>query len=343
MWQFGLGAMVALVPALRIRNAIGSFVLGWAGIVVLLIVDLPLRRPDAVPRLHGRDPDAGRGRRDRGVQHRAVVVPDTLLAIRPAQFVGNISYSLYLWHWPLIIIAPSVPFWGLTIYHRVALLLICFVLAWLTKRFVEDPARGWKVLTSRPARVTLWSSLAAMLMVAGTAGIAWAVNAPAYTEGRAGDPGAAREPARLLRRGDRARRRMRGHGLRRHDPARAGLRGRGSADRRTVLRAAQRRTTRLVRVRLGRRRRPAGRADRRQPCVPAAVDVPADGRGERLAPHDVLQGRVPVEHHPAVHARCVRRGLHAVAQRRDVRSRRRRPRRRLHGRDRDDAVLIGGL
>ena len=76
-----------------------------------------------------------------------------------------------------------MPFWGLTIYHRVALLALCFVLAWLTKRFVEDPARGWKVLTSRPARVTLWSSLAAMIVVGSTAGIAWAVNAPAYNDG----------------------------------------------------------------------------------------------------------------------------------------------------------------
>ena len=55
MWQFGVGAMVALMPALRIRNAIGSFVLGWAGIAVL-VSDLPLRRADAVPRLHGGPP-----------------------------------------------------------------------------------------------------------------------------------------------------------------------------------------------------------------------------------------------------------------------------------------------
>ena len=36
MWQFGVGAMIALVPLLRVRNAIGSFVLGWGGILVLL-------------------------------------------------------------------------------------------------------------------------------------------------------------------------------------------------------------------------------------------------------------------------------------------------------------------
>ena len=183
MWQFGVGAMIALIPALRIRNAIGSFLLGWTGIAVLVVV---------IFRFDGQTPFPGYMAAIPTLAAAAVIAasrtgrwwyPTRLLSLRPAQFVGNISYSLYLWHWPLIIIAPSVPFWGLSIYHRVALLAFCFLLAWLTKRFVEDPARGWKVLTSRPARVTLWSSLAAMVVVGSTAGIAWAVNAPAYTEG----------------------------------------------------------------------------------------------------------------------------------------------------------------
>ena len=154
MWQFGVGAMIALIPLLRVRNAVVSFVLGWGGVLVLLFVAF---RFDAQTPFPGYWPRSFR---------RSVPPPSSPRRTPPsggtrpassrsaAQFVGDISYSLYLWHWPLIIIAPSVPFWGLTIYHRVALLAICFVLAWLTKRFVEDPARSWKVLTPRPARVT---------------------------------------------------------------------------------------------------------------------------------------------------------------------------------------------
>ena len=63
MWQFGVGAMVALIPALRIRHAIGSFVLGWAGIAVLRVRDLPLRRADAFPGLRGGASDARARRR----------------------------------------------------------------------------------------------------------------------------------------------------------------------------------------------------------------------------------------------------------------------------------------
>ncbi len=183
MWQFGVGAMIALVPALRIRNAVFSFVLGWGGVLVLLYVIFTYDAQTPFPGYMAALPTLGAAAVIAASNAGRWWYPTRILAIRPAQFVGDISYSLYLWHWPLIIIAPSVPFWGLTIYHRVALLGICFVLAWLTKRFVEDPARGWKVLTSRPAKVTLWASLAAMLVVGGAAGAAWAINAPTYNDG----------------------------------------------------------------------------------------------------------------------------------------------------------------
>ncbi|MEZ3161350.1 acyltransferase family protein [Microbacterium sp. BWT-B31] len=183
MWQFGIGAMVALVPMLSVRNAVGSFVLGWAGVAAVLVAVFTFDGQTVFPGYAAALPTLGAAAIIAASNADRWWYPTRVLAIRPAQFVGDISYSLYLWHWPLIIIAPSVPFWGLTIYHRVALLALCFVLAWLTKRFVEDPARSWKVLTGRRARVTLWSSLAAMALVAGVAGTAWAVNAPAYREG----------------------------------------------------------------------------------------------------------------------------------------------------------------
>ena len=183
MWQFGIGAMIALVPMLRVRNAIGSFVLGWAGILLLVYVTFTFDGQTPFPGYMAALPTLGAAAVIAASNSDRWWYPTRILSIRPAQFVGDISYSLYLWHWPLIIIAPSVPFWGLTIYHRVALLLLCFVLAWLTKRFVEDPVRGWKVLTARRARVTLWSSLAAMIVVALVAATAWFVNAPLYNQG----------------------------------------------------------------------------------------------------------------------------------------------------------------
>ncbi|MEI3845272.1 MULTISPECIES: acyltransferase family protein [Microbacterium] len=183
MWQFGVGAVIALVPMLRVRGAVLSFLLGWAGIAALLYSAFRFDAQTPFPGYAAALPTLGAAAVIAASNTDRWWYPTRVLSLRPMTFTGDISYSLYLWHWPLIIIAPSVPFWGLTIYHRVALLVICFVLAWLTKRFVEDPVRSWKPLTSRPPRLTLWASLAAMVVVAGSAGIGWAANAPAYDRG----------------------------------------------------------------------------------------------------------------------------------------------------------------
>ncbi|MDX2375514.1 acyltransferase [Microbacterium sp. LRZ72] len=183
MWQFGVGALIALVPMLRVRHAVGSFVLGWGGIGALLYAAFAFDGQTPFPGYMALIPTLGAAAVIAASRTEHWWYPTRVLSVRPAQFVGDISYSLYLWHWPLIVIAPSVPFWGLTIYHRVALLALCFVLAWLTKRFVEDPVRAWKTLTSRPPRVTLWASLAAMLLVASVAGGGWVANASSYRAG----------------------------------------------------------------------------------------------------------------------------------------------------------------
>jgi hypothetical protein len=64
-----------------------------------------------------------------------------LLASTPLVFVGLISYSLYLWHWPIFSFARlQAPSSSVTM---IALMLAAsFVLAWLSWRYVETPLRG---------------------------------------------------------------------------------------------------------------------------------------------------------------------------------------------------------
>ncbi|MEK7781699.1 MAG: acyltransferase family protein [Verrucomicrobiota bacterium] len=73
-----------------------------------------------------------------------------LLASKPVVFVGLISYSLYLWHWPLFSLTryltvkvPSATVWWLLIGASV-------ILATLSWRFVETPFRQRKILAHRP-------------------------------------------------------------------------------------------------------------------------------------------------------------------------------------------------
>ncbi|MEE6176620.1 acyltransferase family protein [Mycobacterium sp. 050134] len=69
-------------------------------------------------------------------------LPNRLLAARPLVALGAMAYSLYLWHWPLLI------FWLSYTGHRhadfvegTAVLLVSGALAYLTTRLVEDPLR----------------------------------------------------------------------------------------------------------------------------------------------------------------------------------------------------------
>lgn len=66
----------------------------------------------------------------------------SLLSLRPVVFVGLISYSLYLWHWPIIVLARYR--WGLaadSVIVGLLLLLASFVAAWLSWHFIEGPFR----------------------------------------------------------------------------------------------------------------------------------------------------------------------------------------------------------
>jgi len=66
--------------------------------------------------------------------------PQRVFAVGPIQAVGNISYSLYLWHWPLIVAATFLV-GDLSGPVKVGILALALALAWLTKRYVEDTVR----------------------------------------------------------------------------------------------------------------------------------------------------------------------------------------------------------
>jgi peptidoglycan/LPS O-acetylase OafA/YrhL len=66
-----------------------------------------------------------------------------LLLCNPAAvFIGRISYPLYLWHWPLLVFGKAYPLRTLTPPELVGLVLMAFVLAWLTYALIERPIRS---------------------------------------------------------------------------------------------------------------------------------------------------------------------------------------------------------
>ncbi len=91
-----------------------------------------------------------------------------LLAFEPIQYVGRLSYSWYLWHWPFLVIGKG--YLG-TQSHAVGLALVAasFVAAALTHRLIENPVRFAPRLQTTGASYLLLAGLAVVgLVSAGT-------------------------------------------------------------------------------------------------------------------------------------------------------------------------------
>jgi peptidoglycan/LPS O-acetylase OafA/YrhL len=92
-----------------------------------------------------------------------------LVAWKPMAFIGGISYPLYLWHWPAIVVCrlltPEAR--GIELFIPLA---ASFVLACMTKTFLEDPVRFGRLGLTTFRRPSLWL-LVSSVVVAGFLGV----------------------------------------------------------------------------------------------------------------------------------------------------------------------------
>jgi peptidoglycan/LPS O-acetylase OafA/YrhL len=79
--------------------------------------------------------------------------PNQVVAAGPIQFIGDISYSLYLWHWPLIVLAPALVTHTLGTVDKAVIFALAVGFAYFTKKFVEDPGRSKLLPGANPRRV----------------------------------------------------------------------------------------------------------------------------------------------------------------------------------------------
>lgn len=88
------------------------------------------------------------------------------MAVRGVQWLGDVSYSVYLWHWPLIVLVPYVS-GRLGLLDQAAILAATLVLAGLTKRFVEDRYRFGRL----PVRKVFGAAAVGMAIVLALSGL----------------------------------------------------------------------------------------------------------------------------------------------------------------------------
>jgi peptidoglycan/LPS O-acetylase OafA/YrhL len=81
---------------------------------------------------------------------------------RAVFFVAEISFAIYLWHWPLIVVAQAISPHELGSRSKIVIAVITVLLAWLTTRYVEQPVRFRLLHDWRPAKVLLLGLLSVL-------------------------------------------------------------------------------------------------------------------------------------------------------------------------------------
>lgn len=163
-WELAFGGLLALLGARLTLPAPLRLPAGWAGFALIVLCGFALDGAQLFPGpwalwpllglalvLAAAGPEGG-DKDSHGTATR-------FLSNRPFAFIGNIAYSLYLWHWPLLVFYlearnyPEVGIRGATVVFAVSLMM-----AWLTYRLIEQPAAA-RSLANRSLLVIAASAL----------------------------------------------------------------------------------------------------------------------------------------------------------------------------------------
>ena len=161
MWELGIGGLLAMVPD-RYGKRIGRHGwLGWAGLAAILASAFTLSGASPFPGWIALLPVLGAAALIAGGSADGRLGPAPLTSTRPMVFLGGISYSLYLWHWPIINLYGVWRGKAPGLVTGPVLVAVSVLLAWLTKVFVEDKVRLSPVLTGHG-----WRSVSVALAAA---------------------------------------------------------------------------------------------------------------------------------------------------------------------------------
>jgi peptidoglycan/LPS O-acetylase OafA/YrhL len=141
LWEFLAGMMVAITPLPFLKARWVRECLALAGLALILYAASAFRVDMPYPGWRAAVPCIGAAAIIAAGSSGASMV-GALFAFAPVRFVGKISYSLYLWHWPVIVLLLlGLPAGELDGWLQLLAIAISFALAVLSWRYVEEPFR----------------------------------------------------------------------------------------------------------------------------------------------------------------------------------------------------------
>ena len=164
-WELMVGAFLAAIPAKPLSNSRINETFSWAGLGLIFYSLFFYTRETRFPGMAAILPCLGT----------ALIIfsgakPTLIsrgLAWKPVVFIGLISYSLYLWHWPLLIFTKYISLEPSSWKLRVALLMVSVALAVASLKWIETPFRKRFLCPRRPQIFALAGGTILTLLVLG--------------------------------------------------------------------------------------------------------------------------------------------------------------------------------
>ncbi|MDP1902567.1 MAG: acyltransferase family protein [Rubrivivax sp.] len=165
-WEFGLGAMAHLAhPRLQAVPAAWLRAAGWAGAAAIAASGLALGHGTLFPGPWALLPAGGTALVLASLHETGSTALRTGLSFRPLARVGDVSYSWYLWHWPLLVMAPVVyPQAGPK--ATLVALVLSYLAAEASYRWIEKPFRVGHAARARP-RLAVIAALSTTVVAGG--------------------------------------------------------------------------------------------------------------------------------------------------------------------------------
>ncbi len=174
-WQLAVGGLVALTAGQwRRLPPLAAAIVGWAGVGVILLACTRLSPTTLYPGTAALLPVLGAAL----VIGAGCAAPSQgcgrVLALSPMRAIGRVSYSWYLWHWPVLVLAPALLGHPLGLAGRLTAALVSSGLAVLTLRFIENPLRFAAPIRRSPlGSLALGGVATAVAVAVGVALLIW--------------------------------------------------------------------------------------------------------------------------------------------------------------------------
>lgn len=176
-WEFSAGGMIAVLALDERVSRLSAPVraaIAWVGLALMITSAVWFTAATPFPGVAALIPVVGALLFISAGNVEAVWSPGHLNHFRPVQLLGDLSYGIYLWHWPLIVLYPHIFGTELTLIAGVFIVAVTVLLAYLTKRFIEDPVRLGRLWNHRTAHSFVMGA-AGMLVVVALASTQWVI------------------------------------------------------------------------------------------------------------------------------------------------------------------------